>query len=50
MKSYTHDLYLVERTKLLEGILCQSLTFTNSLGVNYFQVEIPKPNVVGGNG
>lgn len=30
MKTYTHNLYLIERTKLLEGILCQSLTFTNS--------------------
>lgn len=31
-KTYTHNLYLIERTKLLEGILCQSITFTNSLG------------------
>jgi hypothetical protein len=30
--TYTHNLYLIERTKLLEGTLCQSITFTNSLG------------------
>lgn len=34
-KFYTHKLNLLERTKLLEGILCQSLTFTNSLIVDY---------------
>ena len=28
---YKHDLYLIERTKLLEGIYCSSLTFTNSI-------------------
>lgn len=27
---YKHEAYLIERTKLLEGILCQSLTFTNT--------------------
>ena len=26
---YKHDLYLIERTKLLEGIFCSSITFTN---------------------
>ena len=26
---YKHEVYLIERTKLLEGILCPSLTFTN---------------------
>ena len=29
---YKHEIYLIERTKLLEGIYCQSLTFTNSKG------------------
>lgn len=29
MKFYTHKLSLIERTKLLEGIYCQSLTFTD---------------------
>ena len=32
---YKHQLYLIEPTKLLEGILCQSLTFTNVLGKMY---------------
>lgn len=32
---YKHNLYLIERTKLLEGVYCQSLTFTNALGSNY---------------
>ncbi|MBQ7760449.1 MAG: hypothetical protein IJ400_00180 [Clostridia bacterium] len=30
MKAYKHDIYLIERTKLLEGIVCQSIAFTNS--------------------
>lgn len=29
---YKHELYLIEPTKLLEGIVCESLTFTNALG------------------
>lgn len=28
---YKHDLFLIEPTKLLEGVVCQSLTFTNPL-------------------
>lgn len=28
---YDHSLYLVERTKILSGIICPSLTFTNDL-------------------
>ena len=32
---YTHELYLIERTKLLEGVLCQSISFTNPLERNY---------------
>lgn len=28
---YKHEIYLIERMKLTEGILCPSLTFTNSL-------------------
>lgn len=32
---YKHEIYLIERTKLLEGICCQSLTFTNALGSVY---------------
>lgn len=29
---YKHEIHLLERTKLLEGIYCQSLTFTNAKG------------------
>lgn len=32
---YTHEIHLLERTKLLEGIYCQSLTFTNDKGNTY---------------
>lgn len=39
MKSYKHDIYLVEPTKKLEGIVCQSLTFTNTLVRNF--TELP---------
>ena len=28
---YRHEVYLLERTKLLEGVLCPSITFTNAL-------------------
>lgn len=31
-KLYKIDAHLIERTKLLEGIMCQSLTFTNAKG------------------
>jgi hypothetical protein len=34
-KFFTHKLNLLERTKLLEGILCQSISFTNSLSIDY---------------
>lgn len=32
---YKHELYLIERTKLLEGTICPTLTFTNSFGNTY---------------
>lgn len=32
---YNHEIYLIERTKLLERYICDSLTFTNPLGNNY---------------
>ncbi len=32
---YKHKLYLLERTKLLEGVMCQSITFTNTKGTVY---------------
>lgn len=32
---YKHEIYLIEETKRLEGIICQSLCFTNTSGNNY---------------
>lgn len=32
---YDHDLTLIEPTKILEGVVVETLTFTNSLGRNY---------------
>lgn len=32
---YKHEIYLIEETKRLEGIICQSLCFTNTGGNNY---------------
>ena len=32
---YTHDLYFIEETKILEGFICDSISFTNALGHNY---------------
>lgn len=47
---YKHQLYLIELTKLLEGILCQSLTFTNSIGRRYeSQKNIAQTVSYGGN-
>lgn len=52
---WKHTTYLIEETKLADGILCSSLTFTNALGINYEQVPnsntirarvIPKVDVV----
>lgn len=34
-KKYKHTLYLLERTKLLDGMLCSSITFTNAKGDMY---------------
>ena len=36
---YNHELYLIERTKLLERYICESLTFTNPLGNNYLEAQ-----------
>lgn len=36
-KLYTHDLYIIEETKILEGFIGDSLSFTNALGNNYLQ-------------
>lgn len=32
---YTHELYLIEYTKIAEGFIGESLTFTNGLSANY---------------
>lgn len=32
---YTHRLYIIEETKLLEGFICDSLQFQNALGTNF---------------
>ena len=34
---YKHDIYLIERTKMLEGVYCSSITFTNSKGNVYVE-------------
>lgn len=36
-KFYTHELYFIEETKLLEGYICDSLTFVNPLGSVYIK-------------
>ena len=35
-KTYSHELYLIERTKFLESFVGDNLTFTNTLGRSYF--------------
>lgn len=39
---YRHELYLIERTKLLEGIFCSTITFTNAKGNNYVENQSVK--------
>lgn len=36
---YKHTISLVEMTKYLEGVMCQTLTFTNSLAFSYAEVS-----------
>lgn len=43
---YKHEIHLIERTKLLEGIYCSSLTFTNSKGNTYTSVRTPSVGMV----
>lgn len=38
---YTHELYLIERTKWLEAFYCQSLVFTNTKGNVYTNSPAP---------
>ena len=42
-KRYKIDVLLIERTKLLEGIMCQSLTFTNAKGKQWGEGDIENP-------
>lgn len=46
---YKHDIYLIERTKLLEGIYCSSITFTNSKGNIYTENTYRAPWIDVGN-
>ena len=43
---YKHSVYLIERTKLLDGIVCSSLTFTNSLEINCMPPSIKNDEAV----
>lgn len=38
---YKHKIYLIEITKELEGVVCQSLTFTNKKGNMYLNASSP---------
>lgn len=38
---YKHDIYLIERTKLLEGIFCSTIAFTNANGHEYVEYAVP---------
>lgn len=44
MKLHTNDNHLIERTKLLEGILCQSITFTNAKGKQWGDGSLAAPS------
>lgn len=39
--NYNHEMYLIEQTKELEGIVVEALTFTNDLGRNYASEKFP---------
>lgn len=36
---WRHELYLLEITKLLEGIICETITFTNASGAAYAESD-----------
>ena len=42
-KSYKLDIYLIEPTKKLEGIVCQSITFTNTLKRQWGEGSLIEP-------
>ena len=39
MVLWRHELYLIEITKLLEGIICEPATFTNTSGTAYLESD-----------
>lgn len=43
-KLHKLDITLIERTKLLEGIMCQSLTFTNVKGKKWGEGDVQNPS------
>lgn len=45
-KLYKHEIYLIEETKLLEGLAGDSIVFTNALGNLYLENKIPVQYVV----
>ena len=42
-KLHKLDISLIERTKLLEGIMCQTLTFTNANGKQWGRGDAQNP-------
>ncbi len=47
---YKHEIYLIERTKLLEGIYCSSITFTNAIGADFVNTNakaVPQTRDIG---
>ena len=45
--NYKHKIFFMEPTKLLEGVVCQTLTFTNDLGQMYLEnARQPVPEII----
>lgn len=44
-KNYKHKIFLMEPTKLLEGVVCQTLTFTNDAFASNLSSKIPKTTI-----
>lgn len=45
---YNHELVLIEQTKILEGFLVDTMTFTNDLGRNYTSAAVKSNPVLSG--
>lgn len=43
--NYKHKIFLMETTKLLEGVVCQTLTFTNDAFASNLSSKIPKTTI-----